>query len=76
MTRGRASVNESGRWMLNFDIMYANPGDDVLDINVLGVQFTVNVMSHQYRRPPVSLFRAIDHVERLMHWPAQQNRAC
>ena len=43
---GRYQLSESGRWMLNFDIMYAKPGDDVLDRNVLGVQFTISAMSH------------------------------
>jgi len=43
---GRYQLNESGRWMLNFDIMYAKPGDDSLDYSVLGLQATINVMSH------------------------------
>ena len=43
---GRYQLSESGRWMLNFDIMYAKPSDDSLDLSVLGVQATINVMSH------------------------------
>jgi hypothetical protein len=39
---GRYKLNESGRWMLNFDIMYANPGD----LSLWGAQVTINVMSH------------------------------
>ena len=32
--------------MLNLDIMYAKPGNDSLDFSVLGVQLTINAMSH------------------------------
>ena len=39
---GRYKLNESGRWMLNFDISYANPED----ASIWGVQATINVMSH------------------------------
>jgi len=39
---GRYKLNESGRWMLNFDISYANPED----ASIWGVQATVSVMSH------------------------------
>ena len=43
---GRYQLSESGRWGLGFDIMYGKPfgGDD--DFNALGVQFTINVLSH------------------------------
>ena len=40
---GRYKLNESGRWMLNFDISYANVGQN---FNMWGVQATINVMSH------------------------------
>ena len=39
---GRYKLNESGRWMLNFDISYANPED----VSIWGFQATINVMSH------------------------------
>ena len=39
---GRYKLNESGRWMLNFDISYINPED----ISIWGVQVTINIMSH------------------------------
>ena len=40
---GRYQLGESGRWMLNFDIMYGRP---VTDFNAFGVQVTINVVSH------------------------------
>ena len=36
-------VNDSGRWMLNADIMYGKPRSG---LNVFGLQLTINVMSH------------------------------
>ena len=35
----------SERWVLDFDIMYARPGDDSKDISMLGAQLTINVLS-------------------------------
>ena len=44
---GRYKLNESGRWMLNFDIYYANPGDENFGaLSIWGLQATINVMSH------------------------------
>ena len=44
---GRYKLNESGRWMLNFDISMANPGDDFGEsLTIWGFQATINVMSH------------------------------
>ena len=42
MGGARYKLNDSGRWMLNFDISYANPED----ASIWGVQATVSVMSH------------------------------
>ena len=41
----RYKLNESGRWMLNLDVMYGKPKPDP-DFSVLGIQLTINVMSH------------------------------
>ena len=35
----------SERWVLDFDIMYARPGDDSNDISMLGAQLSINVLS-------------------------------
>ena len=44
---GRYKLNESGRWMLNFDIYYVNPGDENFGaLSIWGLQATINVMSH------------------------------
>jgi len=40
---GRYELDESGRWMLNLDVMYGKPSSG---LNVLGLQLTINVMSH------------------------------
>ena len=40
---GRYQLSESGRWMLNFDIMYGRP---MTDFNTFGAQATINVVSH------------------------------
>ena len=40
---GRYQLSESGRWMLNFDIMYGRP---MTDFNAFGAQVTINVVSH------------------------------
>ena len=40
---GRYQLGESGRWMLNFDIMY---GEAETDRNAFGLQATINVVSH------------------------------
>ncbi len=42
---GRYLLSESERWALGFDIMYGKPFGNV-DFNALGVQFTINVLSH------------------------------
>ena len=41
MGGGRYQLSESGRWMLAFDIMYAEPRD-LTDFNAWGVQATIN----------------------------------
>lgn len=41
----RYKLNESGRWMLNADVMYGKPTPDP-DFSVLGLQLTINIMSH------------------------------
>jgi len=43
---GRYQLNESGRWMLNLDIMYTKMGNDSFISDVLGAQLTINAMSH------------------------------
>jgi len=44
---GRYKLNESGRWMLNFDISYAKPTDDFGgSVTIWGFHATINVMSH------------------------------
>ena len=43
---GRYQLSESGRWGLGFDIMYGEPFGGDVDFNALGVQFTINVLSH------------------------------
>ena len=35
--------SSDGRWALDFDIMYGRPMDD---FNAVGVQLTINVLSH------------------------------
>ncbi len=42
---GRYQLTESGRWGLGFDVMYGKPFGSI-DFNTLGVQFTINVLSH------------------------------
>jgi hypothetical protein len=42
---GRYQLTESGRWGLGFDVMYGKPFSSI-DFNTLGVQFTINVLSH------------------------------
>ncbi len=34
------------RWVLDFDIMYLRPGDDTINISVLGAELTINIVSH------------------------------
>ena len=36
----------SERWVLDFDIMYARPGDDFVDIRVLGAELSINFLRH------------------------------
>jgi len=43
---GRYLLSESERWALGFDIMYGKPFGNDVDFNALGVQFTINVLSH------------------------------
>jgi hypothetical protein len=43
---GRYLLSESERWALGFDIMYGKPFGGDVDFNALGVQFTINVLSH------------------------------
>ena len=45
MGGGRYQLSESGRWMLNFDIMYGE-ARDITDWNAWGLQATINVVSH------------------------------
>ncbi len=33
------------RWVLDFDVMYAKPGDDSLDITVVGDELSVNILN-------------------------------
>ncbi len=33
------------RWVLDFDVLYAKPGDDVLDISVVGAEVSVNFVN-------------------------------
>ena len=35
----------SGRWVLDFDVMYAKPGDNSLDISVVGAELSVNFLN-------------------------------
>ena len=34
------------RWVFDFDIMYLRPGDDTINISVLGAELTINIVSH------------------------------
>ena len=43
---GRYLLSESGRWGLGFDITYGKPFGGDVDFNALGVQATINVLSH------------------------------
>jgi hypothetical protein len=43
---GRYLLSESGRWGVGFDIMYGKPFGGDVDFNALGVQATINVLSH------------------------------
>ena len=43
---GRYLLSESERWALGFDIMYGKPFGNDVDFNAVGVQFTINVLSH------------------------------
>ena len=45
MGGGRYQLSESGRWMLNFDIMYGE-ARNITDFNAWGLQATINVVSH------------------------------
>ena len=40
---GRYQLGDSGRWMLNFDMMYGKP---MTNLNAFGAQVTINVVSH------------------------------
>ena len=42
---GRYQLSESGRWMLNFDIIYGE-ARNITDFNAWGLQATINVVSH------------------------------
>ena len=43
---GRSHLNESGRWMLNFDVMYAAEPMAGTDASVFCFAATINIMSH------------------------------
>jgi hypothetical protein len=43
---GRYLLSESERWALGLDIMYGKPFGNDVDFNAVGVQFTINVLSH------------------------------